>query len=81
MSVLSSREFNRNVSAAKRAARIEPVVITDRGDPEFVLLSIEEYRRLKADEVSLADFISMPEGTAIEVEFEPLNLNLKIPSL
>lgn len=79
MTVLSSREFNRNVSAAKRAARSGPVVITDRGDPEFVLLSIEEYRRLKDDEVSVADFISMPED--IEIEFEPLNLDLKIPSL
>lgn len=79
MSVLSAREFNRNVSAAKRAARTAPVVITDRGDPEFVLLSIEEYRRLKDHEASLADFISMSEE--IEIEFEPVHLELKVPEL
>ena len=79
MSVLSSREFNRNVSAAKRAARTGPVVITDRGDPEFVLLSIEEYRRLRDDEATLADCISMSED--IELELEPLDLILKIPAL
>jgi hypothetical protein len=34
---LTSREFNRNPSAAKRAAEKEPVIITDRGRPRFVL--------------------------------------------
>ncbi len=79
MSTLSAREFNRNVSAAKRAARQGPVVITDRGDPEFVLLSIEDYRRLKDHEASLADCISMADD--IDIEFEPVSLGLKVPDL
>ena len=49
MTTISAREFNRDVSAAKRAAAEGPVVITDRGAEAFVLLSIEEYRRLRAD--------------------------------
>lgn len=46
MTTMSAPELNRDVSAAKRAALRGPVVITDRGEEAFVLLSIEEYRRL-----------------------------------
>lgn len=46
MTTMSAREFNRDVSAAKRDAARGPVVITDRGEPAFVLLSIEGFSRL-----------------------------------
>lgn len=42
----SSRDFTRDVSAAKRAAVDGPVFITDRGRHTFALLSINEYYRL-----------------------------------
>lgn len=42
----SSREFTRDVSAAKRAADHGPVFITDRGEPAYALLAIEDYHRL-----------------------------------
>ena len=38
----SSRDFTRDVSAAKRAAAHGPVLITDRGRPAYALLSIED---------------------------------------
>ena len=37
----SSREFNQDVSHAKRVAVYEPVFVTDRGTPTHVLLSID----------------------------------------
>jgi len=40
---VSSRDFTRDVSAAKRAAAEGPVFITDRGRPAFALLKIEDY--------------------------------------
>jgi len=43
---VSSREFNHDVSAAKKAARQGPVFITDRGRPAHVLLSIEAYQAM-----------------------------------
>lgn len=46
MTAMNAREFNPDVSAAKRAACDDPVLITDRGVPAYVLLSIEEYQRL-----------------------------------
>jgi prevent-host-death family protein len=45
---MSSREFNQNTSAAKRAARNGPVFVTERGRPSHVLLSVEDYERLNA---------------------------------
>lgn len=42
---LPSREFNQDMTGAKKAAKNGPVFITDRGRPAHVLLSIETYRR------------------------------------
>lgn len=44
----SSRDFTRDVSAAKRAAAEGPVFITDRGRPAYALLSIDAYYKLTA---------------------------------
>lgn len=46
MAAFSSRLFNQDVGAAKRAAKDGPVFITDRGRPAHVLMTIEEYRKL-----------------------------------
>lgn len=39
---LTSREFNQDASRAKRAAASGPVIITDHGQPAYVLLTIED---------------------------------------
>lgn len=67
----SSRDFNQDTSGAKRAAENGPVYITDRGRPAHVLLSIEEYRRLTARAISLADAIA-GEG---DFDFNPPRLD------
>ncbi|HWE85712.1 MAG TPA: type II toxin-antitoxin system Phd/YefM family antitoxin [Terracidiphilus sp.] len=46
ITTLSSREFNRDTSLAMKAAENGPVIITHRGRPAYVLLSINEYRKL-----------------------------------
>jgi prevent-host-death family protein len=66
MKLLSSREFNRDVSQAKRAAQVEPVLITDRGQPTHVLMSIAEYRRLTGEGESILELLALPEGVALE---------------
>ncbi len=72
MSAMTAREFNRDVSAAKRAALKGPVVITDRGNPAFVLVSIDEYRKLRGEDTGqrLLDRLSMDE----DIDFEPVRL-------
>ena len=75
MAVISAREFNQDVSAAKREATVGPGVITDRGEPAFVLLSIEDYRRLGESGTDIVDRLSMDDD--IDIDFEPLNLELR----
>ena len=76
---LSSREFNQDTSRVKRAAKRGPVFITDRGRPSHVLLTVEEYQRITADQESIADLLAMPE--AAEIGFEPSRLKGKIHEL
>ncbi len=60
MKVISSREFNQDVSAAKRVARLEPVFITDRGRPTHVLMSIGDFRQLSGQRENIVDLLAMP---------------------
>lgn len=57
-------------------------MITDRGRPAHVPLSIEEYRRLtagEAGECSLVDLLVMPVvDKAAEIDFDPPRLNFQL---
>lgn len=68
MASITSREFNHDVGAAKRAAKVEPVIITDRGEPAYVLLTIDEYRRLRGERRTIVDMIRMDTDLDIELE-------------
>ena len=61
MRSFSSREFNQDVSQAKRVAIYEPVFVTDRGKPTHVLLSIDAYRHLVGKSDTLADLLAAAE--------------------
>ena len=69
---MSSREFNQDTGLAKRAAQGGPVIITDRGRPALVLLTIEEYQRLTGKPTSIIDLLASPG--AADIEFEPPRL-------
>lgn len=66
MKLISSRDFNQDVSQAKRAARVEPVFVTDRGRPTHVLLSIDAFRRLSGETETVVDLLA----TASEADFD-----------
>jgi len=81
-STISSREFNQDVSRAKREADAGPVVITDRGKPAYVLLSYERYRALVEPRASLRDALMQSGGD--EIGFDPPNsgpANWRVPDL
>ena len=42
ISTFSSREFARDAAAIKRAARLGPVISTERGKPALAVLRIED---------------------------------------
>ena len=75
ITTLSSRELNQDVTRAKKATRNGPVIITDRGKPAHVLLSIEEYQRLTKQSRNIADALAMP-GVA-DIEFEPQRVTIE----
>ena len=76
ITTLSSREFNQDTGGAKRAAKDGPVIITDRGKPAHVLLSIEDYRRLTGGRRNIADVLAMP-GIA-DIDFDPPRLDIDL---
>lgn len=63
MKIVSAREFNQDVSKAKRFAASEPVFVTDRGRPTHVLLSISTYRQLSGERQGILDLVAAPAGT------------------
>lgn len=69
MKSFTSREFNQDVSHAKRVALYEPVFVTDRGKPTHVLVSIDAYRHLVGKSDTLADLLSAPEPMLIEIDW------------
>ncbi len=68
ITTISSREFNQDVSRAKRAAAGGPVFITDRGKFGHVLLTMDEYRKLLGREPSIAELLASPESADIPDE-------------
>lgn len=66
MKIFSSRDFNQDISQAKRVARFEPVFVTDRGKPTHVLMSIEAFRQLAGQTESVVDLLAMPGSAGAE---------------
>ena len=68
MFTMTAREFNQSVARAQRVADDQPVMITRRGEPAYVLLSIREYERLRpeAGDGGVRSFLDLvpplPEG-------------------
>jgi prevent-host-death family protein len=77
MPTMTSREFNQDVARAKRAAKEGPVIITDRGQPAYVLLRHEAYRRLSGHGPSIRALLSDPESE--DLDFEPPRLGDETP--
>lgn len=69
MKLISAREFNQDVSLAKRLANSEPVFITDGGTPTHVLLNIGAYVRLTGQTETIVDLLATPEIADSELDF------------
>jgi PHD/YefM family antitoxin component YafN of YafNO toxin-antitoxin module len=65
---ISSREFNQDTSAAKKAAERGPVYITDRGRLAHVLLTYDAYEQL-VGEHRVLEMLAQPAGVE-DIEFE-----------
>lgn len=76
---ISSREFNQDTSAAKKAAERGPVYITDRGRLAHVLLTYDAYEQL-VGEHRVLELLAQPAGVE-DIEFEaPRSGDLAAPA-
>jgi prevent-host-death family protein len=75
MSIVTSAEFQRNLGLYQDKALAEPVIITKNGRERLVLVSVEEYHRLKrrdrralavedlsAEKIAALEKARMPKG-------------------
>ena len=44
---ISSREFNQNRAKVKREAKKGPVIVTERGVPSLVVMTMQEFEEIK----------------------------------
>jgi prevent-host-death family protein len=72
ITMLTSPAFDQDTGSAKKAAENGPVFITDHGQPAHVLLTIEDYRKLKGSEPTIADLLASPETA--DIDFDPPRL-------
>ena len=77
---ITSREFNQDVSKAKRAAAQGPVFITDRGHAAHVLLTIEEYQKITDKDKSIVELLAMPDDADIDFEAPRIESELYRPA-
>ncbi len=77
MAIVPAAEFQRNIGAYQDRALTEPVFVTRNGREKTVLLSVEEYRRLKRrDREALAvEQLSDDDLTAISAAEAPAEFN------
>ena len=73
---VTSTDFLRNVSAAKRIAHAGgTVIITDRGEPSIAMIPIAEYRRLtQTGKKNLLQLLHMPEADAYDFDPQPVRM-------
>lgn len=67
---MSSAAVSRNPKAAKREADTQPLVITEHGEPRYVLLSYEDFQRNWKKPKSLFEALADPFART-DKDFEP----------
>lgn len=72
--IMTSREFNQQLGKAQKAAQKEPVIITNRGEPAYVLMSYETFEKQHKPTRTIAEAFAnyeVPEVADIELDIPP----------
>lgn len=82
----SLRDFNQSPSHIKNLAAVNgAVLLTNRGKPEFVLLTIGKYENITRENVAkstkLSDLIAMDEGPEMDFSPERYSFDFRPPEL
>jgi len=78
---MTSREFNRDTSRAKRAAMSGPVMITDRGQARHVLLSVEAYQQLSGTQRNIVELLALDTTDDLDLTIPPRTDLPRTPNL
>jgi PHD/YefM family antitoxin component YafN of YafNO toxin-antitoxin module len=70
---MTCEEFEEDLERARNAAANGPVFITEDGEDAFVLLTLDEYRRIGGDCDGITELLAEPE--AAELDFEPPSID------
>ncbi|SMB89102.1 prevent-host-death family protein [Pasteurella testudinis DSM 23072] len=73
MQTMTSREFNQRTHEAQKAAHKAPLLITNRGKPDLVVMSFAEYQNLsgKQPERTLYEALLAYDGSDVsEIELD-----------
>ncbi len=65
----SGRTFDEDASRAMKAAQNGPILITDRGHPTHVVLTMQEYQHLTSRQMTLIEALAQPD--AADFDFDP----------
>ena len=76
ITTISARQFARNLAGAKRAADFGPVLITNRGQPAYALLRIDDYHELAGERHSGRSLLALMDAlpTTSIFDFKPPRL-------
>ena len=81
MPTITSRDFNQDVGAAKRAAEIEPVTITDHGRPSHVLITVAHFDQLTGHNRRVGTRLK-PHGTPVDFDLPARGIDdSRVPEL
>lgn len=72
MTIMTSREFNQHLSQAQKAAQIAPVIITNRGEPAYVLMTYAHYQQQEQSKPfrSALEALTPSDPDLADIEFE-----------
>jgi prevent-host-death family protein len=68
MQMFRSQDLQRKASVIQEAAMMEPVVITYHDRPRFVLMTIQEYDRLRGRRKQVGDVTQLSDEVAQQIE-------------
>jgi prevent-host-death family protein len=74
--ILAGNDFDHDTARAKRAAADGPVIITEAGQPAYVLLRHEDYARLAARKPTIVELLRM-DGGGDDFDFDPPKLDIR----
>jgi prevent-host-death family protein len=68
MQTFGSQDLQRQASAIQEAAMREPVIITYHDRPRFVMLTMQEYDRLRGRKRTVGAVTDLPDSAARQIE-------------